>query len=319
MRTVCTTSPGKAAAVLITGGIAAFPTETVYGLGANVFDEVAVRDIFRAKGRPADNPLIVHIHAVDQVGEVARAIPSCAHPLLRRFFPGPLTLILPRHPTVPDVVTAGLDTVGVRMPSHPIARRFLQSCGFPVAAPSANRSGRPSPTSWQAVHRDLSGRVPCILKGGRARVGLESTVVDCTGRVPVVLRPGAVTLEALRKIVPATRMATARDLARGRSPGTRHRHYAPAAVVRLVGREFRPAARALANAAWIGIGAPPRGVRIAGRCSGVADYAREVFHFFRSCEAARVRVIYCEVVPERGLGVALMDRLRRAAASSTGR
>jgi len=314
MQTKITSSPEQAAAVLITGGVAAFPTETVYGLGANVFDETAVGDIFRAKGRPGDNPLIVHVHDLAQLKEVARRVPPYARRLITRFFPGPLTLVLPKHPTVPALATAGLDTVGVRMPAHPVAQRFLKACGFPVAAPSANRSGRPSPTSWQAVRRDLGGRIPCILKGTRARVGLESTVVDCSGRAPVVLRPGAVTLEELRRVVPSTRAATARDLARGRSPGTRHRHYAPAArVVVLAGSQDAGLTADLSRSAWIGVGRAPAGIRLARRCAGAADYAREVFHFFRTCEAARIKVIYCEAVPERGLGVALMDRLRRAA------
>jgi L-threonylcarbamoyladenylate synthase len=292
MKTTITSSPERAAAVLITGGVAAFPTETVYGLGANVFDETAVGDIFRAKGRPGDNPLIVHLHDPAQLTEVARRVPPHARRLMDRFFPGPLTLVLPKHPTIPAQATAGLETVGVRMPAHPVARRFLKACGFPVAAPSANRSGRPSPTSWRAVERDLGGRIPCILKGPRARVGLESTVVDCTGRAPVVLRPGAVTLEELRRVVPATRAATARDLAQGRSPGTRHRHYAPAARVVLMPRGASPGAVVAAGrtrTAWIGVGQPPGGLRLTRRCADVAEYAREVFHFFRVCEAARIR------------------------------
>lgn len=314
MKTLLTADPTAAANVLIVGGIAAFPTETVYGLGANVYDVEAVRDIYRAKGRPGDNPLIVHLHDRAQLREVARRVPVHAGKLMRKFFPGPLTVVLPRHPTVPLAATAGLDTVGVRMPAHPVARRFLRACGFPVAAPSANRSGRPSPTTWQAVRRDLGGRIPCILRGERARVGLESTVVDCTGRVPVILRPGAITLEQLRRVVPSTRMATARDAARGRSPGLKHRHYAPGARVVLMGEGV--GCRVLgARTAFIGL-RPPRGVAFGRvkRCRDVRAYARELFHFFRECDAANVTRIYCETVPMRGLGVALMDRLRRAAA-----
>jgi L-threonylcarbamoyladenylate synthase len=321
MKTRLTTRPDQAAHVLISGGIAAFPTETVYGLGANVFDEEAVRDIFRAKGRPGDNPLIVHVENTAQIDEVARRVPPHARKLMRRFFPGPLTIVLPRHPTVPGVVSAGLDTVGIRMPRHPVARAFLRACGFPVAAPSANRSGRPSPTSWQAVRDDLDGRIPIILKGGRAPVGLESTVVDCSGRVPVVLRAGAVTLEQLRRAVPATRMAGPRDRAKGRSPGLRHRHYAPRARVRIVdggpwtvdrGRDTEHGSRV--TEAFIGLHRPAPGrFALLKRCRDVRAYARELFHFFRGCDQAGVRIIYCEAVPERGLGAAVMDRIRRAA------
>lgn len=321
MNTRVTTKPEAAANVLITGGIAAFPTETVYGLGANVFDEEAVRAVFRAKGRPGDNPLIVHLHEIRQIQEVVRHVSPAARKLIRRFFPGPLTLVLPKHPTVPELVTAGLATVGVRMPRHPVARAFLQACGFPVAAPSANRSGRPSPTSWQAVRDDLGGRIPCLLKGGRAPVGLESTVVDCSGRVPVVLRSGAVTLEQLRRVVPATRIAGARDRAKGRSPGLRHRHYAPRARVKIVdggswvadrGRDTEHRSRI--TCAFIGLHRPPPGrFKLVRRCRDVREYARELFHFFRVCDQAGVRKIFCEAVAESGLGAAVMDRIRRAA------
>ncbi len=326
IKTLLTSQPERAARILIAGGVVAFPTETVYGLGANVFDEDAVREIFRAKGRPGDNPLIVHVAELAQIGAVARRVPAAAKKFMQAFFPGPLTVVLPKRAEVPDVATAGLDTVGVRMPGHPVARKFLLACGVPVAAPSANRSGRPSPTSWQAVERDLGGRIPCILKGPRAAVGLESTVVDCTGRVPVLLRPGAVTLEQLQKVVPGTRPATARDVKRGRSPGLRHRHYAPEARVvvwgdqRVGGNALHlkgidgVAPLALKRCAYIGIH-PPRGVKwkTVKRCRDVEEYARELFHFFRTCDAAGVETIVCEAVPERGLGAALMDRLLRAA------
>lgn len=312
MKTMTTHSAERAASFLIRGGIVAFPTETVYGLGANVFDEDAVREIFRAKGRPGDNPLIVHVADMRQVSEVARRVTPSARRLMRAFFPGPLTVVLPKRPEVPSVATAGLDTVGVRMPAHPVARKFLACCGFPVAAPSANRSGRPSPTGWSAVVKDMMGRIPCVLKGPRAQVGLESTVVDCSGRAPVVLRPGAITLEQLRKVAPGTRMASARDIRRGRSPGLKHRHYAPEARV-LLGL---PTGFKDRRAAYIGLH-PPRGVswKMVKRCRDQEDYARELFHFFRRCDAGGVRTIVCEVVPEKGLGVALMDRLRRAAAA----
>jgi L-threonylcarbamoyladenylate synthase len=313
MKTVLTRSPARAAAFLLVGNVAAFPTETVYGLGANAFDEDAIRGIFRAKGRPRDNPLIAHLHDLDQIGLLARRVPRTAERLMDAFFPGPLTLVLPKHRAVPAAVTAGLDTIGIRMPAHVLARAFLACCGFPVAAPSANRSGRPSPTSWQAVRDDLGGRVPCILQGGRTAVGLESTVVDCSGGRPLILREGAVTLEQLREIVPDVRPAPQDRSERPRSPGLKHRHYAPRARVILVADpdEARPAPRA----AYLGLAHPPKR-RAFAPCrvvSSVEDYARALFHFFHLCDVAGVRTITCQSVPEHGLGRAVMDRLRRAA------
>jgi L-threonylcarbamoyladenylate synthase len=312
-----TDSPEDAAAYIRRGQTVAFPTETVYGLGADAFDPHAVQQIFAAKGRPSDNPLIVHIADRAQVDDLAASVPDAARVLMDRFFPGPLTLILPRHPDVPSVVTAGLDTVGVRMPDHPAAQRFLAACGTPVAAPSANRSGRPSPTTWQAVRDDLGGRIPCILRGGRTRAGLESTVVDCTTAPPAVLRPGAITLDALRAVVPSVQgPATGDDDDRARSPGTKHRHYAPSARVCLVDTP----ADAVPGAAhaYIGLEAPPERnafgrVRV---CPSVEAYAHALFHVFRASEAAGCTTIYCQRVPDTGLGEALMDRLRRAASAT---
>jgi L-threonylcarbamoyladenylate synthase len=293
--------------------VAAFPTETVYGLGANVFDEEAIRQIFLAKGRPRDNPLIAHIHSPDQVALLARHVSPAAASLMERFFPGPLTVILPKHRAVPPAATAGLDTIGVRMPRHKLALAFLACCGFPVAAPSANRSGRPSPTTWQAVADNLGGRIPCILQGGRTEVGLESTVVDCTARRPLILRAGAVTLEQLREVVPSVKPATRLGGRTPRSPGLKHRHYAPQARVILVSdpASVAPSPRA----AFLGR-SPPPGRRRFALCRVLPSneaYARALFHFFHVCDALGVGVIYCQEVPETGLGRALMDRVRRAA------
>jgi L-threonylcarbamoyladenylate synthase len=314
MTTERTTSPEHAAAWIRRGEVVAFPTETVYGLGADAFQPDAVQKIFEAKGRPSDNPLIVHVADRAQVADVAASVPEPARRLMQAFFPGPLTLILPKHPRVPDVVTAGLDTVGVRMPRHPIAQAFLTACSTPVAAPSANRSGRPSPTTWEAVGADLDGRIPCILQGGRTPTGLESTVVDVTQTPPVVLRPGSVPLEALREIVPDGRMADTAEDQTARSPGTQHRHYAPTARVRCV----RRAAEAVpdASAAYIGTESPPdpSGFGLVHVAPSVEAYAREVFHFFRTADDRDCRTIYAQVVGEEGLGRALNDRLRRAEA-----
>jgi L-threonylcarbamoyladenylate synthase len=305
-----TDRPEEAATCLRAGELVAFPTETVYGLGADAFNPAALGRIFQAKERPPDNPLIVHLAHPDQLGEVVSVVPGIALPLIEAFFPGPLTLVMPRHPRVPSVVSAGLPTVGVRMPLHPVAQAFLQACAIPVAAPSANRSGRPSPTTWQAVQADLDGRIACILTGPPAVVGLESTVVDCTGAAPLVLRPGAVTLEALQAVWPATRLATTDDALR-RSPGTRHRHYAPQAQVCLV--DAPSAAPPDARHAWIGLDMPAEpGFGLVQPCTDVTHYAQVLFDFFRRCDAAGIAMVFCQRVPPTGLGRALMDRLTRA-------
>lgn len=315
MKTQLLNSPARAARILRKGGLVAFPTETVYGLGVAIDRVAAVRRLFRAKGRPGDNPLIVHIAHRRQVNELAMEAPESARRLMNKFWPGPLTVILRRSAAIPDVVTAGLDTVGIRLPSHPRAHAFLVAAAVPVAAPSANRSGRPSPTSWQAVREDLDGRVDAILKGARSEVGLESSVVDCTGRHPVLLRAGAITLRQLQAVVPGTRRARAAELRAGRSPGVKHRHYAPNARVLLDVSRMRRSS----GAGWIGLGNPPAGIAHTRSCRSVREYAREVFHFFRECEQRGINTIYCRPVAARGIGAALMDRLRRAAAGSNGR
>jgi len=311
--TLLTTDVHEAAALIRRGELVAFPTETVYGLGADAFNPEAVRKIFKAKGRPLDNPLIVHIVHLDQLAHLVRDVPEAARRFMERFFPGPLTLVLPRHPDVPDEVTAGLPTVGVRMPRHPVAQAFLEACGTPVAAPSANRSGRPSPTRWEAVYADLNGRIACILQGDRSDMGLESTVVDCIGSEPVVLRAGAVPLEALRAVVPETRLVGDEASLKARSPGTRYRHYAPRARVVLVDHpdEAVPDPRH----AYIGLTPPahPEAFGACCVCPDVETYAYELFDFFRRCDAQGCTRIYAQRVPRTGLGLALMDRLERAA------
>jgi L-threonylcarbamoyladenylate synthase len=313
MKTAVINDPDEAARILRGGGIVAFPTETVYGLGAAVFDEAALAKIFVAKGRPQDNPLIAHISSLDQMGLLAAEVPESAQRFIDRFFPGPLTLVLKKAPAVPLAATAGLDTIGVRMPRHPVPQECLRACGTPVAAPSANLSGRPSPTTYQAVAQDLLGRVDAILIGDQTEVGLESTVVDCTGEIPVILRAGAVTLEQLSRVVPATRNAQVAEDETGRSPGTRHRHYSPQARVVLV--ESLAHAKPSADAAFIGFPSvePAMPFEIQHICTTLREYAHELFLFFRICDAEGIKTIYCQTVREEGLGSAIMDRLRRAA------
>jgi len=311
VNTELTDSPKAAARFIRSGGIVAFPTETVYGLGADIFDPAAVAKIFEAKRRPADNPLIAHVGDLDQVEQLAREMPTSAARLIEVFFPGPLTVVLKKSGRVPAIATAGLNTIGIRMPGNKLANEFLRECATPVAAPSANISGRPSPTTWRAVFEDLDSRIDCILQGEPTDIGLESTVVDCTVDPPLVLRSGAVLLESLRKVVPGTAVYRANDTSVPRSPGMRHKHYAPRADVLLV--EKLPDAYELENAAYIGLERPAGEVGSLLICGSIEDYARRVFAFFRDCDNEGIERIYCQTVPEAGLGVALMDRLRRAA------
>lgn len=316
MMTRITRSPRLAGQIIQSGGVVAFPTETVYGLGADAFCPEAVDAIFHAKGRPQDNPLIVHVADRSQVGRLAARITPAAQAAMDHFFPGPLTVIVPRHPDVPLTVTAGLDTVGIRCPDHPVAQAFLQECGCPVAAPSANRSGRPSPTTWQAVADELNGRVDAILKGSVSQIGLESTVIDCTHSCPVLLRAGAISLEQLQEIWPAIRLASeSKGSGPARSPGMNHRHYAPTAHVVLIDGPADLPPEHAPFSAYIGLdrdGFLERPQRLCV-CENVSDYARNLFRFFRACERADLSRIYCQRVPESGLGHALMDRIRRAA------
>lgn len=314
MKTILTSDPIEAAEIIARGGIAAFPTETVYGLGANVFDEQAVAKIFEAKKRPADNPLIAHISSADQIKDLASEITPFAERFIDAFFPGPLTLVLPRSGKVPDIATAGLDTVGIRMPRFELARRFLQACRTPVVAPSANLSGRPSPTTWQAVLEDLNGRIDCILQGDPSEIGLESTVVDCTAEVPILLRQGAVSLAQLRAVVAETIEYRHSESDVLRSPGLKHRHYTPNAKIVIF--TILDSGNIQPGSACIGIGqqSDPTRFTLSKVCVSVEDYAQSLFEFFRECDRAGIKTIYCEQIVETGIGAALMDRLRRAAA-----
>ncbi|PAP77839.1 L-threonylcarbamoyladenylate synthase [Rubrivirga marina] len=310
MRTRLFQDPVDAAAVLRDGGLCAIPTETVYGLAARADEASAVARVFEAKGRPSDNPLIVHLGDAAEADVIAH-VTEVGRALLDAFAPGPLTVVLPARLGLPPAVTAGLDTVAIRVPAAPLALAVLGKTG-PLVAPSANRSGRPSPTTWEAVIDDLDGRIGAVLQGPPTDVGIESTVVDATGDTPLILRPGAVTLDALRALVPNARAVDPGAEAARRSPGTRHRHYAPRARVRLVHSVDQ--AEPAPEAAWIGVSEPPPGYAQVTACADAADYARRLFDAFRRADAAGLGRIDAEVVPEVGIGVALLDRLRRAAA-----
>jgi L-threonylcarbamoyladenylate synthase len=312
VQTVLTKSPTEAAEFIRRGGIVAFPTETVYGLGADVFDARAIEKIFVAKGRPDDNPLIAHVGRIEDIRLLASEITESAQKFIEAFFPAPLTLVLPKSKRVPLIATARLETIGVRMPKNELALEFLKNCQTPLVAPSANLSGRPSPTTWQAVFEDLSGRIDCILQSEMTEIGLESTVVDCTSNVPLVLRTGAITLEQLQLIVPETRIYNPKEKEAAKSPGLKHRHYAPRAKVVLVqGSRFK--IQDSKSEAFIGLSEPEEKIDFVKICASVEEYAHEFFNFFRECDHRNIENIYCQIVSEKGIGLALMDRLKRAA------
>lgn len=302
----------RAGAELRSGRLVALPTETVYGLGANALDADAVTRIFAAKGRPADNPLIVHLASGDDLGQVAAALTPLARALTARFWPGPLTVVVDAAAVLPAVTTGGLASVAVRVPAHPVARAVIAAAGVPIAAPSANRSGRPSPTTADHVAADLAEHLDLLIDGGPTGLGLESTVVDARGDRPVIYREGALTREQLG----AARHRSTGDLP---SPGTRYRHYAPACPVEIV-EPAELAARVTAlRAAGLRAGtvAPvqldtPGTVTIAD-FADVGELARDLYGALRDAETADIDVLLCTAVPETGVGRAVMDRLRRAA------
>jgi L-threonylcarbamoyladenylate synthase len=315
-----TTSPAtpeaiaQAAAILRAGGLVGFPTETVYGLGADATNGLAVAALYAAKGRPSFNPLIVHVPEAAAAAAIAEMTPL-ARKLASAFWPGPLTLVLPRRPLriIADLVTAGLDTIAVRVPAHPVAQALLRAADLPIAAPSANRSGHVSPTAAAHVEADLGNRVAMILDGGPTKVGLESTVVDATGTEPIILRLGAVTAEDIARVTgkPA-RIAAADDTAPA-SPGMLARHYAPATRLRLDARDVRPGEALLA----FGPRAPAHdGPAINLSPSGdLAEAAANLFAALRSLDAAGAAAIAVMPIPAYGLGEAINDRLKRAASA----
>ena len=229
----------EAASILRSGGLVAFPTETVYGLGGNALDEDAARKIYAAKGRPSDNPLIAHVSCVEEVEPLVKEIPEAGRKLMEAFWPGPLTMIFPKSEKVPYGTTGGLDTVAIRMPDDPVANRLIALAGVPVAAPSANTSGRPSPTTADHVWQDMNGRLDMIIDGGPVGIGVESTIVDVSSAVPAVLRPGAITMEMLEEVLgevsvdPAILGPLSADV-RPKAPGMKYKHYAPKADLTLV-------------------------------------------------------------------------------------
>lgn len=324
-----------AAAILRGGGTVAFPTETVYGLGANALDAGAVKKIFAAKERPGWDPVIVHVGERAVVRQVAAEVSQDAHRLMEAFWPGPLTLLVPKHPRIPAVVTAGLERVGVRMPAHPVAAALLRAAGVPVAAPSANRFGRTSATSAEHVLEDLDGRIDAIVDGGETTHGVESTVVDVRRDSCVIYRPGVVTLEQIRAVcggavVLREGLGEEETLA-APAPGMGLRHYAPRARLMLVDGEgaeqvarFAEAVRAceergervgvmLADAFTAAVRGRAVGVWPWGRWTDAEELAQRLFAGLRELDGAGATVIVCPLPAAEGVGLAVRDRLVRAA------
>ncbi len=324
--TACETDLRVAADLLRRGELVAIPTETVYGLAADALNGEAVASVFAAKGRPGDNPLIVHIACREQLQTLVADIPASAQALADAFWPGPLTMIFKKAPCIPPEVSAGLDTVAVRMPSHPVARRIIEySC--PLAAPSANRSGSPSPTDAARVAEDMDGRIAAIVDGGACEVGVESTVVDMSGACVRLLRPGAVTVEMLEKIVgsvevDAAVLAQLAEGAKAASPGMKYKHYAPRAKVILVKGTPEEYRRYVNDMAEDGVMAlcfdgEEHGLSVPFLTYGArddhADQARRVFEALRVLDERQARVAYTACPTADGIGLAVYNRLLRAA------
>lgn len=322
----------QAAAILREGGLVGIPTETVYGLGANGLNPAAVSHIFEAKGRPQDNPLILHIPSADWLERYCRDIPAAAYALAERFWPGPMTMILPRRDIVPDEVTAGLDTVGMRCPAHPLCRAIIEAAGVPVAAPSGNTSGRPSPTTARHMLEDMDGKIDAIVDGGPSSVGVESTIIDLTCTPPRLLRPGGITLEQLRDALGevAVDSAVTRLMGAGekpRAPGMKYRHYAPKAPVTVVTGDAAQSAAYIAAHAGAQDGiicfdeflplftrqCETRPVMDLGPAADKEEQARHIFDALRAFDHTDVTAIWAQCPDSKGIGLAIANRLNKAA------
>ncbi|OBR91810.1 MULTISPECIES: L-threonylcarbamoyladenylate synthase [Clostridium] len=324
----------EAGKVIKNGGLVAFPTETVYGLGANALNPAAVKKIFAAKGRPQDNPLIVHISDIEDIKELVVDIPEIAKKLMKKFWPGPMTIILPKSQIIPDITSASLPSIGIRMPSNIIARELIRTSKVPIAAPSANISGRPSPTDVERCIEDLNGKVDFILGGDMCEVGVESTIIDCTVTPACVLRPGGITLEALKEIDdniyidPAVMKKPDKNL-RPKAPGMKYRHYAPKAPLKIVKGDLKKTIEKINEMVQnyigenkvVGILATDEtkdfyknGLVISlGSRNNMISVSKNLFETLRSFDDKNVDIIIAEAFDENGIGTAVMNRLNKSA------
>jgi L-threonylcarbamoyladenylate synthase len=324
----------RVANIIRDGGLVAFPTETVYGLGANALDSEAVKKIFIAKGRPQDNPLIVHIADFNELEALVENVPDIAKKLMESFWPGPMTLILEKKPIIPDGTSAGLKTIGIRMPSDIIAREIIRAAGVPIAGPSANISGKPSPTDVERCIEDLNGKIDYIIGGETSAVGLESTIIDCMVDPPCVLRPGGITLEMLRKIdekiyIDKAIMEKPKDNLKPKAPGMKYRHYAPKAPVKIVNGELKKTIAKINEIVQNYIGEGKRvGIMATdetkdfyedaivislGSREDLKTIGKNLFETLRCFDDKEVDVILTEAFDEVGFGVAIMNRLNKSA------
>ena len=323
----------EAGTIIRNGGTVAFPTETVYGLGANALDEEAVKKIFIAKGRPQDNPLIVHVCSKD-ISELVKEVPEIAQRMIDKFWPGPLTIILEKNDIIPNITSANLNTVGIRMPSSEIALKLIELSKRPIAAPSANISGRPSPTEVERCVEDLSGKVNYIIGGESSDIGVESTIIDCTVNPPLVLRPGGITLEMLKEIdsnieIDSALKSKPTEEFKPKAPGMKYRHYAPKAHLKIIkGKNEKTIEiinEILENYIEKGkdvailttdenLNKFNKGKIISlGRGNKLSEIAKNLFETLRKCDDLGVQHILCQGFEEKGVGLAIMNRLNKAA------
>lgn len=321
----------KAANIIKDGGIVAFPTETVYGLGANGLDSEAVKKIYRAKGRPSDNPLILHISSREQLDPLVKEVPKLAYRCMDEFWPGPLTIIYKKSEIIPDIITGGLDTVAIRMPNHPIALELIKESQVPIAAPSANTSGRPSPTNATHVVEDMMNKIEMIIDGGNTGVGLESTVLDLSTETPTILRPGGVTLEDLKGIIPNVVQDESiihKDV-KPKSPGQKYRHYAPKADMilftgpreKIIEEINKQADKLTLQGKRVGIMATEETkdnyrdgyILVLGSRTNPETIASNLFAVIREFDKENVDIILAEGIELDNIGMAIMNRMIKAA------
>lgn len=323
----------EAAKVINDGGLVAFPTETVYGLGANALDEEAVKKIFIAKGRPQDNPLIVHISCKEQLNKYVKTIPEIATKLIKKFWPGPLTIIFEKKSVIPNITSANLQTIGIRMPNNKVALKLIEESGVPIAAPSANISGKPSTTEMERCIEDFDGRIDYILGSDKSDIGLESTIIDITSNPPCILRPGGITLEMLREIqsdiyIDKAIMVKDNEDFKPKAPGMKYRHYAPKAKVKVVEGDLEKVVEKINEMLHnyideklkVGIMATDETIKFyennlvvsLGSRRNLASVAQNLFETLRKFDDIGVDIIISEGFDEKDMGIAIMNRLRKA-------